>query len=221
MTPESYIDSLTHLPNRALFEDRVEQSVAQARRSGEQIAIHYVELDHLRGLLETHGKRIAEGIDQGRWPNRIRGFIRKSDTLARLEGGEFAIIQRGVPNSMGVTTLVQRVLDALDDPIVVEGLELRTSASVGISLLSPECGTKRNHGPGGECSPHGEREEPPSLPFSRRRGRRRDSDERWSYGEQLENALDRGGVLSRVPTASRSESRPDHRCRSADSLAPP
>ncbi len=137
MTPEIYIDSLTRLPNRALFEDRVEQSVAQARRSNEQIAIHYFELDNLKGLLETHGKRISEGLIKG-VADRIRSFIRKSDTFSRLEGGEFAIIQRGVGNSMGVTTLVQKVLHALEDPFVVDGREIRTSVSVGISLLSPD-----------------------------------------------------------------------------------
>lgn len=137
MNPESYIDSLTQLPNRALFEDRVEQSVAQARRIGEQIAIHYVELDNLEGMLETHGQGIAEGLIKA-VAGRIHRFIRVSDTLARLEGGEFAIIQRAVGNTMGVTTLVQKVLAALDEPFVVEGLELRTSASVGISLLSPD-----------------------------------------------------------------------------------
>lgn len=137
MTFEIYVDPLTQLPNHVLFEDRVEQSVEQARRSGEQIAIHYVELDNLRGLFETHGERVREGLIKG-VASRIHSFIRKSDTLARLEGGEFAIIQRGVGNSMGVTTLVQKVLEALDDPFAVEGLELRTSASVGISLLSPD-----------------------------------------------------------------------------------
>ena len=133
--PETYYDPLTKLPNRALFQNRVEQSVAQAQRSGEQIAIHYLGLDQLETLIQTHGREVGERLIKG-VAARLRSFIRKTDTLARLKGGEFAIIQRNVGNTMGVTTLVQKVLDALAQPLSVEGLELRTSASVGISLYT-------------------------------------------------------------------------------------
>ena len=134
--PEIYYDPLTKLPNRALFQNRLEQSVAQAQRSGEQLAIHYIGLDQLETLIQTHGREVGEGLIRG-LAVRLRSFIRKSDTLTRLKGGEFAIIQRNVGNTMGVTTLVQKVLDALAQPLSVEGLELRTSASVGISLYTP------------------------------------------------------------------------------------
>ncbi len=135
-SPGAYYDDLTRLPNRALFQDRVEQSVAQAQRSGERLAIHYLELDHLDSLVETYGERVGEGLVKG-VAGRVGAFIRKSDTLARLEPGEFAIIQRNVGNTMGVTTLVQKVLDALAQPFAVYGHELRTGASVGISLFTP------------------------------------------------------------------------------------
>ena len=134
---EPQYDRLTDLPNRRLFEDRVEQSVAQARRSGERIALHYLELDDLNSVTQSHGTEVRDDIIRLA-AERVRRIIRKSDTIARLQGGEFGIIQRNVENPLGFTTLSQKILDSLDQPFAIEGHELRTGASIGISLVTSD-----------------------------------------------------------------------------------
>jgi diguanylate cyclase (GGDEF)-like protein len=139
---EPHYDRLTELPNRKLFEDRVEQSVAQARRSGERIALHYLELDELNNLTQTHGPLVRDDLIR-RAADRVRRLIRKSDTFARLQGGEFGIIQRNVENPLGFTTLSQRILHLLDEPFSVEGQHLKTGASIGISLMTADAEAKQ------------------------------------------------------------------------------
>lgn len=130
------LDKLTGLPSRVLFEDRVERAIAQASRSGEQFALLHLRLAQPPVLRTNLDSEIHSGFLQA-FADRIRRFIRRSDTFARIDGSEFAILQRNVHNSLGVTTLVEKVLDALEVPFTVAGMSIDGAASIGISLFRP------------------------------------------------------------------------------------
>jgi predicted signal transduction protein with EAL and GGDEF domain len=91
-------DSLTGLPNRALFLDRLEQSVAWSRRESASVAVLYLDLDRFKEVNDTLGHAAGDRLLVG-VAARLRTCVRETDTLARLGGDEFAIAQAGARNS--------------------------------------------------------------------------------------------------------------------------
>jgi diguanylate cyclase (GGDEF)-like protein len=126
-------DPLTDLPNRWLFNDRLEQALRRGQRHGEMVALHYFDLDDFKavndGFGHLTGDRLLVAVAQ-----RLRACVRDSDTLARIGGDEFAVVQSGIADRAGAALLAERLLAALDAPLVIDGHSLRVSASIGIAL---------------------------------------------------------------------------------------
>jgi diguanylate cyclase (GGDEF)-like protein len=126
-------DPLTDLPNRWLLSDRLDHALRRAQRHGEMVALHYFDLDDFKavndGFGHLTGDRLLVAVAE-----RLRTCVRDSDTLARIGGDEFAIVQSGMSDRAGAPLLAERMLAALEAPLAIDGHALRVSASIGIAL---------------------------------------------------------------------------------------
>ncbi len=126
-------DPLTDLPNRWLYNDRLDQALRLGQRQGEMVALHYFDLDDFKAVNDSFGHlagdRLLVAVAQ-----RLRTCVRDSDTLARIGGDEFAIVQSGVSDRAGATLLAERMLAALSSPFPIGDQALHISASIGIAL---------------------------------------------------------------------------------------
>ncbi len=127
-------DDLTGLPNRALFQDRLNQVLGHARRSGKLAAVHLIDLDHFKEVNETMGRAVGDELLRG-IASRLLDCVRTSDTVARLGGDEFGVIQVEPANTDGIAVLAQKLLNCLDEPFKIDGRSIYSSASVGITVF--------------------------------------------------------------------------------------
>ena len=127
-------DDLTGLPNRALFQDRLNQVLGHARRSGKLAAVHLIDLDHFKEVNETMGRAVGDELLQG-IASRLLDCVRTSDTVARLGGDEFGVIQVEPADADGIAVLAQKLLNCLEQPFKIDGRSIYSSASVGITIF--------------------------------------------------------------------------------------
>ncbi len=134
LTRQALHDSLTGLPNRTLFSDRVR--MASNRRAARGYAIIYLDLDGFKLVNDTLGHAAGDQvlIEVAR---RLEPLLRAGDTLARLGGDEFALLCEEVRDEE-VRTIADRVIDELDEPIEVQGRAITQAASIGIALYSAD-----------------------------------------------------------------------------------
>jgi diguanylate cyclase (GGDEF)-like protein/PAS domain S-box-containing protein len=126
-------DALTGLPNRNLFQDRLAQAMATAKRNGWSMAVLFIDLDRFKLVNDTLGHAAGDKLLQEA-AERLRSCIRASDTVGRLGGDEFAAIlsELGKPRDAGL--VAQKIIDVFKRPFDLEGKETYVSASVGITL---------------------------------------------------------------------------------------
>jgi diguanylate cyclase (GGDEF)-like protein len=130
---QAFHDALTGLPNRTLFEDRVGQAQARAQRSGEPIAVLFIDLDDFKTVNDSLGH--AAGDDLLRLTSaRLDESLRGMDTAARLGGDEFAVLAENVEGPESVSTLAARLHAALELPFLLGDDEVFVRASIGIAL---------------------------------------------------------------------------------------
>ncbi len=126
-------DSLTGLPNRTLFFDRLNQSIALANRGRVQLNVLYIDLDRFKPVNDQLGHAYGDLLLK-KVASRIQKCIRKEDTLARLGGDEFAIVLMNVPNSQNTEKIVGKILQELSIPFPLKpGFPTQISASIGIA----------------------------------------------------------------------------------------
>ena len=135
----AYYDTLTGLPNRRLFLDRFGQAIATARRSGDTIAILYLDVDRLKNVNDSLGHAVGDALIRA-VGERVAGLVRKDDTVARLEGDEFAVLAGGVGDMHGAAHAVEQLSQALRKPFLALGHELFVTCSIGVALY-PQDGT--------------------------------------------------------------------------------
>mgnify|MGYP000927282976 FL=1 len=126
-------DPLTELPNRALFFDRLQQSLSQAERYAQTFALFYVDLDHFKEVNDSLGHAAGDQllIETAR---RLQQAVRESDTVARLGGDEFAIILTQVQGQSEVEDVARRIVDDLASPFKLEAGVAHVSGSIGIAI---------------------------------------------------------------------------------------
>ncbi|HET6521301.1 MAG TPA: EAL domain-containing protein [Geminicoccaceae bacterium] len=125
-------DALTGLPNRVLFQDRLRQALAQARRGGHAVALLLLDLDRFKDINDTLGHATGDRVLTA-VARRIESALRETDTVARLGGDEFAVIQTGARQFRDAEALCRRLVDAITPPLHLDGHDLFVGVSIGIA----------------------------------------------------------------------------------------
>ena len=126
-------DTLTGLPNRVLFMDRLEQSINLAYRYKKHVAVLFIDLDHFKEINDSLGHEIGDKV-LVEVSNRMKNKMRKSDTLSRLGGDEFCIILNDIENLDDVSDVIMNGMEVLKEPVIIGPNTLYVRMSVGISL---------------------------------------------------------------------------------------
>ncbi len=133
----AFHDPLTLLANRNLFRDRVQHALTLAHRAGGCVAVMFLDLDNFKNINDSlghdAGDRLLQAVAQ-----RIAKTTRSSDTVARLGGDEFAVLVEGVGSQQAVARLADALIDTLNLPFTLDGIEVRVTASIGVALSSAE-----------------------------------------------------------------------------------
>lgn len=136
----AYIDSLTGLPNRFLFDDRLDTALALAERHRTPLAVLFVDLDRFKLVNDTLGHSVGDGVLR-LVSARLASCLRESDTLARRGGDEFIAILPDT-DQRGATNVARKLVDSLRVPLDAAGSEVVVTASVGVAMF-PESGGDR------------------------------------------------------------------------------
>src|SRR5258708_38138617 len=126
-------DSLTGLPNRQLFNDRLKQAVAHAARTAELLGILYIDVDRLKTINDDLGHAVGDLLLKS-VADRLRAITRAEDTVERLSGDEFAVILTELRSAEDGELVARKILGALGDPHALEQHTVSGSGSIGIAV---------------------------------------------------------------------------------------
>jgi diguanylate cyclase (GGDEF)-like protein/PAS domain S-box-containing protein len=126
-------DALTNLPNRILLSDRLQQGMARSQRNGLHLAVVYLDLDGFKGVNDAYGHETGDQVLIA-IAHRMTDVLREGDTIARLGGDEFVVILHDLFRVEDVIPLLNRFLETIAQPILVDELSLQVSASLGVSF---------------------------------------------------------------------------------------
>ena len=127
-------DALTGLPNRLLFNDRMETTIKEAHRTGEQFAVLFVDLDRFKNINDSLGHGVGDQVLIA-VSKRLRASVRASDTVARYAGDEFTMILRHIVLRDDVMRVAEKIVRVMDVPLTLgDGAELHITASIGVSF---------------------------------------------------------------------------------------
>jgi diguanylate cyclase (GGDEF)-like protein/PAS domain S-box-containing protein len=132
-------DSLTDLPNRALFRDRLIQATTNAPANGRYAALLYVDLDRFKHINDSLGHAIGDKLLQT-VARRLLGCVRSTDTVSRQGGDEFVVLLADIDHSRDAVTCAEKLLGALEAPYRIGEHELRISASIGVAIFPDDAG---------------------------------------------------------------------------------
>jgi diguanylate cyclase (GGDEF)-like protein/PAS domain S-box-containing protein len=135
---QAWHDALTHLPNRTLFEDRLELAIAQAQRGDRGLAVMFLDLDRFKVVNDSLGHSMGDRLLRA-VAARLKGCIRRGDTLARFGGDEFCLLLPEVRGAEAVEGIARKILGKLAAPFLVDEHELFVGASIGVAMF-PEAG---------------------------------------------------------------------------------
>ena len=134
----AFYDSLTGLANRALFRDRVNHALSQARRSSNSVAALFLDIDDFKVVNDTHGHAVGDTLLTA-IGGRLRSCLRGGDTVSRLGGDEFAILLEE-STDVAPVEVANRIMRALESPFHIDGHELHVRASVGVAYANGQEG---------------------------------------------------------------------------------
>jgi len=127
-------DALTGLPNRVLLDDRLSQAVAHAQSDGHSFAVALFDLDRFKVVNDSLGHRAGDQLIK-EVAHRLAGIARSTDTVGRLGGDEFLFIMDRLAQREDAELIARRAVKALQAPIRLDGVDLHTSASIGIAMF--------------------------------------------------------------------------------------
>ncbi|HUP61693.1 MAG TPA: PAS domain S-box protein [Thermoanaerobaculia bacterium] len=134
MEYQAYHDSLTGLPNRLLFRDRITVALAHAKRAGRLSAVMFLDLDQFKLVNDTLGHTAGDRLLQA-IGSRLVNCVRGEDTVARMGGDEFTILLADLLDRRGAAAVAQKVLEAVRHPVQVGEHELYVTTSIGIAVF--------------------------------------------------------------------------------------
>lgn len=130
---KAHHDALTGLPNRALFNDRLEQAISKARRHKEKIALFFIDLDHFKEINDTLGHEVGDEVLKF-FASRLNASVRTEDTIARLGGDEFMVIMENLQNPEAISVVANKIVSIVKEPIIFGDQTLNLGTSIGISV---------------------------------------------------------------------------------------
>ena len=134
-------DALTGLPNRTLFNDRVDTALRQARRSGEHLAVLYLDLNEFKFINDAYGHEMGDLLLR-EVAQRLTRCVRESDTIGRMGGDEFTVLLTNINNAEEVDRIVEKIAAEFTTPFELENQTLAISVSIG-SAVYPQHGEER------------------------------------------------------------------------------
>lgn len=129
----AHYDALTHLPNRVLLADRMQQAMHQCQRRGNSLAVAFLDLDGFKTVNDMYGHSMGDEL-LITVAARLRSALREGDTLARIGGDEFVAILSDLEDSKDCEPVLGRLLSAAAEPITLHHVELQVSASIGVTI---------------------------------------------------------------------------------------
>ena len=130
-------DSLTSLPNRAMFNESLQHALAQGRRHERRLAVFFLDLDRFKTINDSLGHQFGDRVLKEA-AARLAGSVRNSDIVARMGGDEFVVLVEEFGPTSVLTEIAQKLLHAMSLPAQIDGHELSLSASVGICIYPEE-----------------------------------------------------------------------------------
>ena len=133
----AHFDALTNLPNRILLSDRMQQSMAQALRRGQSLAVAFIDIDGFKSVNDLNGHDAGDHL-LVTVSSRMRSVLREGDTLARLGGDEFVAVLLDLPDERNSLPTLGRLLAAVAEPLEFGGAVFQRSASIGVTFYPQE-----------------------------------------------------------------------------------
>jgi diguanylate cyclase (GGDEF)-like protein/PAS domain S-box-containing protein len=130
----AYHDPLTGLPNRLLFDDRLQMAIADAHRRGQRLAVVFLDLDHFKHINDSLGHKAGDEVLQV-IAHRVREALRTGDTVARLGGDEFVLLLTGLRAPEEAAVVAQKVLEIVRAPVHLSGRDFFITGSIGICVF--------------------------------------------------------------------------------------
>ena len=140
---QAYHDSLTGLPNRVLFSDRLSQTIEKAKRSNSKIALLFIDLDHFKEINDSLGHDIGDEILK-EVTSRLSETVRDEDTVARLGGDEFTVILENIIHAQDASSIATKILESLAKAMNINDNILYVSSSIGISIYPDDGVSSQN-----------------------------------------------------------------------------
>ncbi len=137
---QANIDTLTGLPNRRMFNDRLEHDLQKSRRTGLPLAVLFIDIDHFKHVNDTLGHAIGDAL-LIEAAARLQACVRESDTVSRLGGDEFTVSLPELRGSEHVETIAENIIEKMSEPFMLGGEDVFLSASIGITLFPGEAET--------------------------------------------------------------------------------
>ncbi len=129
----AHFDTLTSLPNRVLLADRLKLGMAQTQRRNGTLTVAYLDLDGFKEVNDQHGHSVGDNLLIA-LSQRMKAVLREGDTLARIGGDEFVAILVDLEHAEDCKPILQRILHAASEPVLVGAVPLKVSASMGVTM---------------------------------------------------------------------------------------
>ncbi len=129
----AHYDALTSLPNRVLLADRMHQAMVHVERQGQQLAVAYLDLDGFKDINDTYGHEVGDQLLIIA-ATRMKETLREVDTIARIGGDEFVAVLNILADAKASVQMLARLLDTTAQPVHIDNLVLRVSASIGVTF---------------------------------------------------------------------------------------
>jgi diguanylate cyclase (GGDEF)-like protein len=189
---EAHHDSLTGLPNRALFEERLETSLLESAVMGRRLAVLFIDMDGFKQINDSFSHRFGDRF-LCEIAARMKKAMRPGDIIARIGGDEFTVLAEGIAGIGEAEAIGERILHAVRQPVVIHGREVAASASIGIAAYPEDGNSAEELLRHADAAMYSAKDCGRSSiqPFARRNGEM----DRFRMNEQLKLALENDGFV--------------------------